>query len=101
MSNTYYKTTQGKYLPEYELMNAYFLTTGKEAIDDPHGYNKWLKSIRGKSIVSTHKPDEIEITAELYANQQTLCCKLYMQRNDCTLQVAYAALKAQYSGRCA
>lgn len=94
--NRYFRTKDGVYHPEHQVMTAYYLISGKKATEDTDGYLGFVESIMTKTVTGCYQAEEIEITAELFKAQKALCCVIYRDVNGCGLGEAKRTLEAKF-----
>lgn len=89
-----YLGTDGKYYNEYELMNAYFLCTGRIFGDENQPANNikmfecWVHDLIGLSIEKIVNADDVTYEDFLRHGQKLLAVKAYRERNQCSLAKA-------------
>ena len=99
-----YLGVNGKYYLRSELEKAYFLVHGKEYYDQNIAgasdklLDLWIYDLLGLSIKSIVPIESVSCEDLIRANQDSLACRLYRMRNNCSLSIAYAAIKALRDG---
>lgn len=85
----FYKLADGTITREFNLSQAFLITTGIRSFAEPAFYSKFLKGLQNSGYVVEYKPT-IE---ELVANHQfAYALALYRDQHNCTLSEAKIAI---------
>ena len=92
--DVYYKATNGRFYSRSDIETAFYITTGATKEESEMEFRKWLRGVRGNTIIGTYKANEVPISDCLAACQVVLATKLYQQRRKCSVAEAKQAIFA-------
>ena len=84
----YYKTTKGTVIRNYDVEQAYLISTGKYRWESEKDYLLWLNSIWGKYIISAHKASEIDLRELVKNGQKFMATHISRELHDCSAREA-------------
>lgn len=85
----FYKLFDGTITREFNISQAFFITTGIKSFADPVLYSKFLKGLENSSYAVEYKPTVEEFVAN---HQIAYAVLLYRDQHNCTLSEAKIAI---------